>query len=105
MGASKGVIRRLPVGKNLTYDYIPVDIVVNNILTAGFYVGTLSEFHGEMSKSDIILLFRGDQAENGGRLPQHVEHEESLPVGQHRRPCQRVFAQIPVEIRRLVSLP
>lgn len=39
MGASKGVIRRLPVGKDLVYDYIPVDIVVNNILTAGFYVG------------------------------------------------------------------
>lgn len=44
MGASKGVIRRLPVGKDLIYDYIPVDIVINNILTAGFYVGTLSKF-------------------------------------------------------------
>ncbi|KAJ8916633.1 hypothetical protein NQ315_000278 [Exocentrus adspersus] len=38
MGASKGVIRRLPVGKHLIYDYIPVDIVVNMLLAAGFYV-------------------------------------------------------------------
>lgn len=38
MGASKGVVRRLPVGKNLVYDYIPVDIVVNNIITAAYAV-------------------------------------------------------------------
>ncbi|XP_066144466.1 putative fatty acyl-CoA reductase CG8306 [Euwallacea fornicatus] len=38
MGASKGVIRRLPVAKELVYDYIPVDIVVNNLLLAGCYV-------------------------------------------------------------------
>lgn len=39
MGAAKGVIRRLPVGSQLIYDYIPVDIVVNNMLAAGFYAG------------------------------------------------------------------
>ncbi|XP_050316359.1 putative fatty acyl-CoA reductase CG8306 [Anthonomus grandis grandis] len=39
MGASKGVIRRLPVAKNLVYDYIPVDIVVNNLLVAGYHAG------------------------------------------------------------------
>ncbi|KAF7287627.1 putative fatty acyl-CoA reductase CG8306 [Rhynchophorus ferrugineus] len=39
MGASKGVIRRLPVGKHLIYDYIPVDIVVNSLLVAGFHAG------------------------------------------------------------------
>lgn len=39
MGASKGVIRRLPVGKELVYDYIPVDIVVNQLIVAGFYAG------------------------------------------------------------------
>lgn len=37
MGAQKGVVRRLPVAKNLIYDYIPVDIVVNQILVAGFH--------------------------------------------------------------------
>ncbi|KAK9738328.1 Male sterility protein [Popillia japonica] len=37
MGASKGVVRRLPVGKTLIYDYIPVDIVVNQLLVAGFH--------------------------------------------------------------------
>ncbi|KAL1501769.1 hypothetical protein ABEB36_007035 [Hypothenemus hampei] len=40
MGASKGVIRRLPVAKELIYDYIPVDIVVNNLLAAGFHAGS-----------------------------------------------------------------
>ncbi|CAG9770049.1 unnamed protein product [Ceutorhynchus assimilis] len=39
MGASKGVIRRLPVAKELIYDYIPVDIVVNNLLAAGYHAG------------------------------------------------------------------
>lgn len=39
MGASKGVVRRLPVALDLVYDYIPVDIVINNLIAAGFYVG------------------------------------------------------------------
>lgn len=39
MGASKGVVRRLPVGKELIYDYIPVDVVVNELLVAGFHAG------------------------------------------------------------------
>lgn len=39
MGAAKGVIRRLPVGTELIYDYIPVDLVVNQLIAAGFYVG------------------------------------------------------------------
>nr|CAD7405242.1 unnamed protein product [Timema cristinae] len=34
MGASKGVVRRLPVNKNLIYDYVPIDIVVNMILVS-----------------------------------------------------------------------
>ncbi|XP_053660299.1 putative fatty acyl-CoA reductase CG8306 [Anopheles marshallii] len=42
MGASKGVIRRLPVGVDLVYDYIPVDAVVNQTLVLGWYMGTNS---------------------------------------------------------------
>lgn len=38
MGAANGVVRRLPVDKNLVYDYIPVDVVVNHILVAGWFV-------------------------------------------------------------------
>ncbi|XP_015432138.1 PREDICTED: putative fatty acyl-CoA reductase CG8306 [Dufourea novaeangliae] len=38
MGASKGVIRRLPIEKNLISDYIPVDIVVNCLITAAYVV-------------------------------------------------------------------
>lgn len=50
MGASKGVVRRLPVGTSLIYDYIPVDIVVNQVLATGYHVAQkrsneLSIFH------------------------------------------------------------
>lgn len=38
MGASKGVIRRLPIGSGLIYDYIPVDVVVNQVLVTGQHV-------------------------------------------------------------------
>lgn len=38
MGASKGVVRRLPVGTGLIYDYIPVDVVVNQILITAQHV-------------------------------------------------------------------
>ncbi|KAI5732282.1 hypothetical protein M8J77_024262 [Diaphorina citri] len=38
MGAANGVVRRLPVDKDLIYDYIPIDVVVNNILVAGWFV-------------------------------------------------------------------
>ncbi|XP_066593248.1 uncharacterized protein [Prorops nasuta] len=43
MGASKGIVRRLPVGKSLIYDYIPVDIVVNNLIVAGYAVARDSD--------------------------------------------------------------
>ena len=39
MGASKGVVRRLPVNKDLVYDYIPVDIVINELMVAGYHAG------------------------------------------------------------------
>lgn len=50
MGASKGVIRRLPVSTKLVYDYIPVDTVVNQVLVTAYHVaqkrsGELSVFH------------------------------------------------------------
>ncbi|XP_012264094.2 putative fatty acyl-CoA reductase CG8306 [Athalia rosae] len=38
MGASTGVLRRLPVASSLIYDYIPVDIVVNNLIVAGYNI-------------------------------------------------------------------
>lgn len=38
MGAGKGVVRRLPIAKTLTYDYIPVDIVVNALIVAAYAV-------------------------------------------------------------------
>lgn len=41
MGASKGVVRRLPVNENLVYDYIPVDVVVNQLLVTGYHVSKI----------------------------------------------------------------
>lgn len=38
MGASKGVIRRLPLDTELICDYIPVDVVINQILVTGHHV-------------------------------------------------------------------
>ncbi|KAJ6649352.1 putative fatty acyl-CoA reductase [Pseudolycoriella hygida] len=38
MGAAKGVVRRLPIGSGLVYDYIPVDIVVNQTLVTGYHI-------------------------------------------------------------------
>lgn len=35
MGAAKGVVRRLPMNVDLICDYIPVDVVVNQILVVG----------------------------------------------------------------------
>lgn len=40
MGASKGVIRRLPVDPNLVMDYIPVDVVVNQMLVIAYHIRT-----------------------------------------------------------------
>lgn len=37
MGASKGVVRRLPIARDNIADYIPVDVVVNQLLVAGCY--------------------------------------------------------------------
>ncbi|XP_068979197.1 putative fatty acyl-CoA reductase CG8306 [Bombus flavifrons] len=50
MGASKGVVRRLPVVKDIIYDYIPVDLVVNNLIVAAYAVnqdskGKLKVYH------------------------------------------------------------
>ena len=43
MGASKGVVRRLPVPRKIIYDYIPVDIVTNELIVAAFHAGMLTE--------------------------------------------------------------
>lgn len=39
MGAAKGVVRRLPLSKDNIADYIPVDVVVNQLLVAGWEAG------------------------------------------------------------------
>jgi len=43
MGASKGVVRRLPANPSLIYDYIPVDVVINTIIVATWYSAQLPE--------------------------------------------------------------
>jgi fatty acyl-CoA reductase len=66
MGASKGVIRRLPVDTSLIYDYIPVDTVVNEVLVTAYHVaqkrsGELSIFHCTTSTYNP---FRWKEVEN-----------------------------------------
>ncbi|CAH0602009.1 unnamed protein product [Chrysodeixis includens] len=39
MGAAKGVVRRLPLAEKNVADYIPVDVVVNELLVAGWEAG------------------------------------------------------------------
>lgn len=41
MGASKGVVRRLPVDVNLVADYIPLDMVVNEVLVTAYHVNKI----------------------------------------------------------------
>lgn len=43
MGASKGVVRRLPVNTSLIYDYIPVDVVINSIITGTWFSAQLPD--------------------------------------------------------------
>lgn len=38
MGASMGVVRRLPIGLDIVYDYTPVDFVVNQVLITAQHV-------------------------------------------------------------------
>lgn len=40
MGASKGVVRRLPIARDSIADYIPIDVVVNELLVAGYHAAT-----------------------------------------------------------------
>lgn len=47
MGASKGVVRRLPLATQNVADYIPVDVVVNQLLVAGW--------HAAQSKSGLSV--------------------------------------------------
>ncbi|XP_022166923.1 putative fatty acyl-CoA reductase CG8306 [Myzus persicae] len=43
MGASKGVVRRLPVNKSLIYDYIPVDVVINTMIASTWFSAQLPD--------------------------------------------------------------
>lgn len=57
MGAGRGVVRRLPVAKQLIYDYIPVDVVVNTLVVAAYSVDrdsskTVKVYHCTSSTSN-----------------------------------------------------
>lgn len=43
MGAYKGIIRRLPVVTSLVYDYIPVDLVINTIISGTWFSSQLPD--------------------------------------------------------------
>ncbi|XP_043643134.1 putative fatty acyl-CoA reductase CG8306 [Drosophila teissieri] len=55
MGASKGVLRRLPLDPSIIMDYIPIDVVVNGIITTGYYVNALQAKNG--GRPDDLQIF------------------------------------------------
>lgn len=66
MGAAKGIVRRLPVNKDLITDYIPIDVVVNEVIVSAWHVGTkrpssVSVYH---CTSSTINPFRWSSVEN-----------------------------------------
>lgn len=66
MGAAKGIVRRLPVDKDLIYDYIPVDTVINQLMVAAWHVGntrpqTTPVYH---CTSSTVNPFRWARVEN-----------------------------------------
>lgn len=89
MGASKGVVRRLPVAKHLIYDYIPVDIVVNNLIAAAYAVDRdgysgISLFALECSSTNsfcIALYMFLLQRKRTESIPLYVQYEQSIQVG------------------------
>ena len=56
MGASKGVLRRLPLDPSIIMDYIPVDVVVNAIISTGYYVHALKLKNAD-KKPDELQIF------------------------------------------------
>jgi len=55
MGAAKGVVRRLPANKDLIYDYIPVDTVINELIVAAWHVGTTRYLNFTLSVPSHML--------------------------------------------------
>ncbi|XP_037955042.1 putative fatty acyl-CoA reductase CG8306 [Teleopsis dalmanni] len=56
MGASNGILRRLPLDPSIIMDYIPVDVVVNAIITTGYYVNALKIKNGKPAELQIFHL-------------------------------------------------
>ncbi|CAG2057843.1 unnamed protein product, partial [Timema podura] len=79
MGASKGVVRRLPVDKNLIYDYVPIDIVVNMILVSAAMISA-NEITNERDEvpifhctSSVSNPFRWNTVEKKINIYLHLE--------------------------------
>lgn len=75
MGAAKGVVRRLPAARDLIYDYIPVDTVINELIVAAWHVGT-TRYLNFMLSMPLLML------------PHHLLHL-ALPL--HVRVCTHTF--------------
>lgn len=69
MGASKGVVRRLPLAKENIADYIPVDVVVNELLVAGWHAATtksgLTVYHCSSSTQNPFRWAMLESSVNG----------------------------------------
>ncbi|CAD7012235.1 unnamed protein product [Ceratitis capitata] len=56
MGASRGILRRLPLDPTIIMDYIPVDVVVNAIITTGYYVTRSSKVKNAGKPADLQIF-------------------------------------------------
>jgi len=70
MGAAKGIVRRLPANKDLIYDYIPVDTVINELIVAAWHVGTTRYLNFMLSVPSHML-------------PHHLLHIAPPPTQTH----------------------
>lgn len=81
MGAAKGVVRRLPMNVDLICDYIPVDVVVNQILVvaATASINKCVQLHFLLSSlfnvNHCIVQFQGI-----ANLSLHIQLLQSIPL-------------------------
>ncbi len=83
MGAAKGVVRRLPIGSGLVYDYIPVDTVVNQILVTGQHVfekKLVFKFHLFKFNEVVMRNFPFLQKPKFDHIPLYIQYLQTIQM-------------------------
>lgn len=82
VGASKGVVRRLPVAVDLIYDYIPVDIVVNSIIAAAHAVDSAED----VSRTREVKIYHCTSSTSNPFRWENIEHRINSYLHQYPIP-------------------